>query len=267
VTGFDQPDKYPWHILVEEYTKRSLSFAQDRAVAISGIAERIGNMTKDEYCAGLWRLCLVNQLGWYDDTNISYPFKVRKWGQLGSMSISAESHPGWVVFEWGGALSLPFNDDYRPSQLGKPTGRQAEDSPKELRAPSWSWLSTPNPVRFRVSGVCFTLDIVDVQIQPLVAGAPFGDVDFGKLTVRGLIKPAICSDGNYVGLPPDVPQDSTVDSCLWLKLGEDRSAGGDANQKIICLELRRKTEYTWVRAGLVATSDKGWLETKTIVII
>jgi hypothetical protein len=34
-TGFDQPDMYPWHMLVEEYTKRSLSFHQDRPLAIS----------------------------------------------------------------------------------------------------------------------------------------------------------------------------------------------------------------------------------------
>ena len=63
-TSFNQPDIHPWHRLVEEYTRRVMTFAEDRARAISGIAERIGARTGDQYCAGLWRSSLVNQLAW-----------------------------------------------------------------------------------------------------------------------------------------------------------------------------------------------------------
>jgi hypothetical protein len=48
------------------------------------------------------------------------------------------------------------------------------------------------PVRFRVLGVSFTLEIVDVQMQPSVEVAQFSNVDFGVLTVRGPVKPIIC---------------------------------------------------------------------------
>ena len=63
-TSFNQPDVYPWHSLVEEYTGRAMTIAEDRTRAISGIAERIGTRTGDQYCAGLWRSSLVNQLAW-----------------------------------------------------------------------------------------------------------------------------------------------------------------------------------------------------------
>lgn len=58
-----------WQHLVEQYSKRSLTFAKDKLPAISGIASRIREATHSEYFAGLWRMNLPSDLLW----RASYP--------------------------------------------------------------------------------------------------------------------------------------------------------------------------------------------------
>jgi hypothetical protein len=60
-----------WHDLVASYSRRSLSNARDRLPAISGIAERYGLISGDEYLAGFWKSVISTDIGWYP-TN---PFK------------------------------------------------------------------------------------------------------------------------------------------------------------------------------------------------
>lgn len=54
-----------WSQILSTYSKSSLTKAEDKLVAISGIAKhfqkRLGN---DQYVAGLWRGCLAEQLLW-----------------------------------------------------------------------------------------------------------------------------------------------------------------------------------------------------------
>lgn len=134
-------------------------------------------------------------------------------------------------------------------------------------APSWSGLSTSKSALFRVSGVYFTLEITDVQMQPSIAAAPFGDVSSGRLTVPGRVKPPTLFDGEAAGCPSNGSQYCTGNSILWLKPGEDRSAAVAADQKVIFLELRWTTEHTWVRSRLSATSETGCLDTRIVLII
>jgi hypothetical protein len=62
-------DKTMWSWIVEEYTSRSLTHYEDKAVAISGIAQKIHQKCGDEYVAGMWHTDLAIQLCWFiDDT-------------------------------------------------------------------------------------------------------------------------------------------------------------------------------------------------------
>lgn len=264
-TGIEQPDIYPWHKLVEEYSSRTLSFPQDRALAISGIAEQIGLSTKDQYCAGLWKSCLVNQLGWYEDVDEEPGNSMPGFNY--ARLLSAESHPGVLTHQWGDAFCLPPGNDCEPARMQESTRRRAETCDQELKAPSWSWISVTQPVRFRVFGIAFTLEIINVLTRHSLEDAPFGNVDFGELTVRGPIKPKnLSGDGGVNIIGNEAPCDAT-DNLLFIKLGEDESLEANSSEKAICLEIKRKSMHTWVRVGLSATSNNGWSETRTIVLV
>ena len=53
-----------WEWAVTEYTKRSISFADDKLLAISAIAREVGNRKQDDYLAGFWRTTLAENLPW-----------------------------------------------------------------------------------------------------------------------------------------------------------------------------------------------------------
>lgn len=50
--------------MVETYSKRTLSFTQDRILAMSGIAERFREKLQDDYLVGLWKQSLPYSLLW-----------------------------------------------------------------------------------------------------------------------------------------------------------------------------------------------------------
>ncbi|KAI8720165.1 HET domain-containing protein [Fusarium sp. LHS14.1] len=53
-----------WTVLVEEYSKRSLTKPTHKLVAFAGIAKLFQENTGDEYVAGLWRSRFVETLNW-----------------------------------------------------------------------------------------------------------------------------------------------------------------------------------------------------------
>lgn len=72
-----------WHALVEEYTKRNISNAEDRPVAISAVAESfVGTGREDTYLAGMWSNSLLGDLlwsvSWLPDDNCNHDNKATK---------------------------------------------------------------------------------------------------------------------------------------------------------------------------------------------
>jgi len=56
--------KQLWKSIVEDYSRRQLSFREDRLPGIAGIAEKLQTYWKDAYVAGLWQGSLISHLGW-----------------------------------------------------------------------------------------------------------------------------------------------------------------------------------------------------------
>jgi hypothetical protein len=54
----------PWDRIVEEFSQRILTYAEDRLPALAGIARHMSGILKDDYLAGIWRSDLVAQLSW-----------------------------------------------------------------------------------------------------------------------------------------------------------------------------------------------------------
>lgn len=57
---------FRWKAIVEKYSARSLTHAEDRLVALEGLRIEMGKKRKnDTYCFGLWRFDMPEQLLWY----------------------------------------------------------------------------------------------------------------------------------------------------------------------------------------------------------
>ncbi|KAL2257192.1 hypothetical protein VTK26DRAFT_526 [Humicola hyalothermophila] len=58
-------DRYTlWQRVVEDYSTRSLTFANDKLPALAGISAELQQLWKDEYMFGMWRKLLPRMLAW-----------------------------------------------------------------------------------------------------------------------------------------------------------------------------------------------------------
>jgi hypothetical protein len=65
IIGYDGADLHKvWPRIVEDFSRRKLSFEKDRLIAISGIATEFAQATGDQYLAGIWRRNLWRGLTW-----------------------------------------------------------------------------------------------------------------------------------------------------------------------------------------------------------
>lgn len=64
-----------WYDLLADYTKRSLTYPNDKLVAISGISNIVGQCFQSDYYAGLWQKFLPQALLWspYDEETLPFP--------------------------------------------------------------------------------------------------------------------------------------------------------------------------------------------------
>ena len=53
-----------WESIVEEYSKRQMTYRQDKLVALQGLANEMQKIRKDTYYLGLWTGSLPEQLLW-----------------------------------------------------------------------------------------------------------------------------------------------------------------------------------------------------------
>ena len=54
-----------WRDVCSQYSGCVLTFPSDKLIALAGLAQCIGNITKDQYVAGLWRKSLKHDLLWH----------------------------------------------------------------------------------------------------------------------------------------------------------------------------------------------------------
>ena len=81
--GLDvEPLHRHWPEIIEKYTDTSMTKLEDKLVAISGLARQVYSITKDKYCAGIWREDLVTQLLWRlqrPQYKINLPYRAPSW--------------------------------------------------------------------------------------------------------------------------------------------------------------------------------------------
>jgi hypothetical protein len=73
-----------WQKMVGAYSRCSLTRSEDKLVALSGIAQCIRDVTRDEYMAGMWRRTMAFDLPWWREVDVrkSIPNKQTPTGLL-----------------------------------------------------------------------------------------------------------------------------------------------------------------------------------------
>ncbi|KAI1734989.1 heterokaryon incompatibility protein-domain-containing protein [Xylaria scruposa] len=65
----NKPLSSVWSSIVEEYSRRDLSFFTDRLPALAGIASELSAIYGERYLAGFWETSIVRHLGWTRSVN------------------------------------------------------------------------------------------------------------------------------------------------------------------------------------------------------
>ncbi len=142
-----------WNFLVEIYSRRELTYDNDKLPALSGIASLVAHETNDEYFAGLWKQYILQDLLWR-----AYPYE--------------EDHPSWR---------------YRSYQRQTIPCKRLSTTryPSSYRAPTWSWAAVDGSIKFEQLSRRYTCaQFCDAFVKP-VGNNAFGRVESGwiKITV------------------------------------------------------------------------------------
>lgn len=91
----------PWYELVEQYTKRAMTYESDKLPALVGLATKFAeHIGKDEYVAGLWREDLLAGLLWSAGN-------FHQWAVKHVLSSSTHRAPSWSWASVDGAVGYP----------------------------------------------------------------------------------------------------------------------------------------------------------------
>ena len=143
-----------WLWLVSDYSRRNLTHAKDKLVALAGLARLIAQETGNRYHAGLWGTHIYEDLCWramssQESTN-----------QVGSDdgTVQSRAAPGSTISE--------------------------ATRPSFYRAPSWSWASLDAAVTFESLSYKNLLASVRTCSVTASTNDPFGQVSSGQLDIE-----------------------------------------------------------------------------------
>lgn len=151
----EQQPYLDWYEILEEFTRRRLTYPKDSLPALAGLAKVLNDHTEREYIGGLCKNTLPRGLLWRVDR--------------------------------------ASGDDRRQSH-GDQSGTKRRDYPY---APSWSWASVIGVLSSDVYPIAFgewnknhdqyTIDILDISVEPVNATNPFGPLLNGFIKAKGFL--------------------------------------------------------------------------------
>jgi hypothetical protein len=138
--------EHVWRSLIKDYSRRQITFPEDRLPAIAGIACELSKVWQDKYLAGMWKRCLIQHLGW----SSTCPIRLYK------VALTLEIHFGKPP----------------PPPLVRP-----------VQAPSWSWVSVNRAIDLTYAPIA-DAEVVHCQVELVDEDSPFRQVSSGELTLR-----------------------------------------------------------------------------------
>jgi hypothetical protein len=145
-----------WFEIIFEYSRRNYTKDTDILPALGGVARAFADLTKDNYCAGMWESELLQSICW--------------WRQ------------GVLLDKAKKRLYEPPNMDFT--------------KPSAYRAPSWSWAGiNGGRVAMFNNAIQDAIPIkniatpIKVHLEPLEGGDEFGQLQSGYLIIKGSLFP------------------------------------------------------------------------------
>ena len=212
---------WSWLSIVQEYNLRSLTKPKDKLRAIGGIAELYYLKTGDQYCAGLWRSYLAEELLW----KVFDPRATFK-----SMVVE---------------LRDPVKLNPRP----------------KYRAPTWSWASVDgaaaNTRALSYSPfVTDVFEVIDCVVVPEKPTSSLTSVKSAMLTVRGRLKRALLHVESKL-LYESVETYEAEDDFGRCDLDALEHGQTSTYRSVHCLEItsRVRADFVGNQQGLVLVED------------
>ncbi|KAH7237704.1 heterokaryon incompatibility protein-domain-containing protein [Fusarium redolens] len=96
-----------WYRMIEDYTKRNISFRYDTLTALAGVAQKVSRFANAKYCAGLWESDLSRGLLWC----VADPGCPVRWREH-SATVSTTDYmgPSWSWAYASGGVRFLLND-------------------------------------------------------------------------------------------------------------------------------------------------------------
>ncbi|KAF4990544.1 hypothetical protein FGRMN_8405 [Fusarium graminum] len=158
-----------WYNLMDDYWQRELTYATDKLVAISALAEQMSSMLDDEYVCGLWRKDMIHGMLWWTIKGHEVP-NVR----------SPYNGEGFVAPSWSWA-------SIKSGRVGTWRERESENC---LLGPRFS-AEVDDQKGHKNEG---DIEILDIRTTSI--GNSFGQVRSGSIRLKGYVKEYICEPGD-----------------------------------------------------------------------
>ena len=203
-----------WSVLVEEYTRRDMTFESDKLIAISGLAEVIAKRSKQTYWVGLWKETLHANLVW----------SVRSTGERPPTPTA----PSWSWASVIGAITM------RSEPL---TATSAKLLRCEITPLGENPYGAVHSASLTLKGHC-----VEAEIE----GIERGGVEPGHADEGGQQLLHLRCGNRHVAMQSDVLEEFEIGRVvLCLEVGQ----GGDGD--VYALALRAASESAWSRVGIL----------------
>lgn len=188
-----------WYDMVQEFSRRHLTFPEDKLLAVAGLADEIASFTRQRYVAGLWRDDLLGGLMW-STYPILDPERPAQWR---APSWSWASVDAEITYGRRPPLSMTpvaeiVSIDVVPKSAAVPRG-QLQHALLEIRAPVFridsDWIVEAIRKEYLVVDSC-----------DKASGASSGNTSNGGVTGTGLLTGdtfAGAPDHDFWQLPPN----------------------------------------------------------------
>jgi len=96
-----------WNGIMEDYSGRDITFAEDRLPALAGVASELQKVWDDGYLAGMWRSQLIRQLGWYNATDATIKPSPETDSTYSHLPATDQyQSPGWTWTSYKGRVAV-----------------------------------------------------------------------------------------------------------------------------------------------------------------
>lgn len=159
-----------WRRILQQYTKRSLTYQTDRLLAVDGVMRRMGQILSDENVLGICRTDAVRCLLWFEEPRFDVLGRLLSNEPVvpdSSLQRAGKSHAGHRhrLETENGVFSMPdfpraktmvaaitdwLSLHSRSQSTVTLPSIDTDAISRQLIAPSWSWAGVANPIQYRL---------------------------------------------------------------------------------------------------------------------